>query len=65
MRWLIEEMQENIEKQDSKRFLGTSETLLIMMQQHNTKEENILYKMADEVVGADAEKVLSKNNQTG
>ena len=29
-------------------YLGQAETLLIMMQQHNMKEENILYPMCDQ-----------------
>jgi iron-sulfur cluster repair protein YtfE (RIC family) len=32
---------------DTDAFAGTAETLLIMMQQHNMKEENILYPMCD------------------
>ncbi len=32
---------------DGNGFFGTLDTLLIMMQQHNMKEENILYPMCD------------------
>jgi iron-sulfur cluster repair protein YtfE (RIC family) len=32
---------------DANGFFGTLDTLLIMMQQHNMKEENILYPMCD------------------
>jgi iron-sulfur cluster repair protein YtfE (RIC family) len=32
---------------DAEGFAGAAETLLIMMQQHNMKEENILYPMCD------------------
>ena len=31
-------------------YLGTSETLLLYMQQHNLKEEHVLYPMADQAL---------------
>lgn len=34
-------------------YAGYAETLLIMMQQHNMKEENILYPMCDEQLAAE------------
>lgn len=34
-------------------YLGQAETLLIMMQQHNMKEENILYPMCDQHLAPD------------
>ena len=64
MRQLLKELQEDIGKQDADHFLGTSETLLIMMQQHNNKEENILYQMADEVLGNDTETILPSSETT-
>ena len=33
---------------DADAYAGEAETLLIMMQQHNMKEENILYPMCDQ-----------------
>lgn len=33
---------------DADGYLGDAETLLIMMQQHNMKEENVLYPMCDQ-----------------
>jgi iron-sulfur cluster repair protein YtfE (RIC family) len=50
MRKLINEMENDIAKQDSEHYLGVSETLLILMRQHNMKEENILYPMADDIL---------------
>lgn len=35
-------------------YAGYAETLLIMMQQHNMKEENILYPMCDEQLAGEA-----------
>ena len=37
---------------------GVSETLLLMMSQHNLKEEEILYPMADRVLAKDAPQLL-------
>jgi hemerythrin-like domain-containing protein len=33
-------------------FADVAETLLVMLQQHNLKEENILYRMCDQELGA-------------
>lgn len=60
MRQLMKDMQNDIEVQDADHYLGSSETLLIMMQQHNTKEENILYPMADNVLADDQEEILTR-----
>jgi iron-sulfur cluster repair protein YtfE (RIC family) len=40
--------------------LGLFETLLLLMQQHNTKEENILYPMADRLLAADAPRLVER-----
>ncbi len=47
MRMLLEEMADCIESQDQARFLGLSESLMLLIQQHNMKEEQMLYPMAD------------------
>lgn len=47
MRELLEQMQTALAATDGASFSGVAETLLIMMQQHNIKEENILYPMCD------------------
>ncbi|MFO1420637.1 MAG: hemerythrin domain-containing protein [Candidatus Competibacteraceae bacterium] len=39
-------------------FLGQAETLLILMQQHNIKEEQILYPMCDRFLGSAVEAVI-------
>ena len=51
MRELLDDMYGCIERQARDDFLGLSETLLVIMQQHNAKEEQILYRMADQVLG--------------
>lgn len=48
MRALFVEMREAVETKHSDNYLGISETLLILMQQHNMKEEQILYNMMDQ-----------------
>ena len=47
MRELIEQMQAALSARQAESFAGAAETLLILMQQHNIKEENILYPMCD------------------
>ena len=51
MRELMDGMAQAVEAQDAGRFLGLSETLNMLMQQHNMKEENMLYPMADRILG--------------
>ena len=47
MRSAIERMRAALAARDADDYSGESETLLILMQQHNMKEENILYPMCD------------------
>lgn len=44
---LIEQMSNAIEELNAANFFGYAETLNIMMQQHNMKEESMLYPMTD------------------
>jgi hemerythrin-like domain-containing protein len=48
MRALFAELQSALKEQQSEDFLGLSETLLILMRQHNIKEEQILYSIMDQ-----------------
>lgn len=50
MRGLFEQMQAACEAKDEEGFSGAAETLLVLMQQHNLKEENILYPMCDQAL---------------
>jgi DUF438 domain-containing protein len=63
MRELFQGMAEALEQRDSASFLGQAETLLIMMQQHNMKEEQILYPMTDQVLGGEREQLLERMRQ--
>ena len=51
MRSLVSEMDDAIVARDAESFLGLGETLMILTQQHNMKEEQILYPMSDQVLG--------------
>ena len=50
MRELLGQMAEAAQKRDKEEFLGLSDTLLLIMQQHNVKEEQMLYRMADQAL---------------
>lgn len=54
MRGLLGQMATALRARDKKGFSGAAETLLVLMQQHNLKEENILYPMCDQALGRDA-----------
>ena len=60
MKELTGQMENSLADKDSKEYGGLSETLLIVMQQHNLKEEQILYPVADRVLAAAREAVLSR-----
>ena len=51
---LLEALHRAVTARNRDDCLGLFETLLLMMQQHNAKEENILYPMADRLLEADA-----------
>ncbi len=50
MRSLVSEMDEAVVARDADSFLGLAETLMILIQQHNMKEEQILYPMSEQVL---------------
>lgn len=54
MRELFEQMRSALTARDAVGFAGAAETLLILMQQHNMKEENMLYPMCDRALGGDS-----------
>jgi iron-sulfur cluster repair protein YtfE (RIC family) len=60
MRQLLKEMSQAVAGEDRDGFLGLSETLMIIMQQHNMKEEQMLYRMADQVLASDVEGVIQR-----
>jgi hemerythrin-like domain-containing protein len=58
MRNLIAEMGRSIEAKDKDKFFGNSETLMILMQQHNMKEEQMLYTMAQQHLSAESDRIV-------
>ncbi|MDQ1363688.1 MAG: hypothetical protein QG652_1550 [Pseudomonadota bacterium] len=48
MRDLLDDLHQAVTNENQSRFLGIAETLYIFMQQHNMKEENVLYPMIDQ-----------------
>lgn len=53
IRALLKEMEGAIFHGEQESFFSLAETLLIMTQQHNMKEENVLYPMCEKHLGAD------------
>lgn len=54
MRALMEEASAALKAADFDNYFGLAETLLIMMQQHNMKEEGMLYPMCDQHLEAES-----------
>lgn len=51
LRELMEACREALADHDASSYADRAETLLILLQQHNAKEENILYPMCERVLG--------------
>lgn len=60
MNGLLAEMNAALNQADGKTYLGLSETLLMLMRQHNMKEENILYPMSDQALADDQGDLLAR-----
>jgi hemerythrin-like domain-containing protein len=60
MRGLLDAALAALAAGESDDYLGQAETLVIMMQQHNMKEENILYPMCDQHLEAELPAVLER-----
>ena len=54
------DMQQALAAQDSDGYLGLSETLLMLMQQHNMKEEQMLYRMMDQQLAEETPALLKQ-----
>jgi hemerythrin-like domain-containing protein len=59
MRSLMKQMLEAIDAGNKDKFFGLSETLMILIQQHNMKEEQMLYPMAQQHLSADSDRIVS------
>lgn len=60
MRELFERMADAIAARNADEYAGLSETLLIMLQQHNFKEEQVLYPMSDQALGTHAPALIQQ-----
>lgn len=58
IRGLVQSMADAVEARDMEGYLGLSETLNILMQQHNVKEETMLYPMSDKVLSGDQDGLI-------
>lgn len=57
MRGLMHDLIAELKSKNKDKFLGLSETLMVLMQQHNMKEEMMLYPMAEQRIAAQGELV--------
>lgn len=60
MRQLFADMAGAVADKNSERYLGLSETLMMIMQQHNMKEEQMLYRMIDQAMSDQVDEVLQQ-----
>jgi hemerythrin-like domain-containing protein len=63
MRALVKNLDEAMAAKDKDEFLGLSETLMVMMQQHNMKEEMMLYPMMAQNIPQGEDIIESFKNQ--
>lgn len=59
MRSLLDDAADALNAGQADDYLGQADTLLIMMQQHNMKEESILYPMCDQHLVAELPQLLA------
>jgi len=60
IRGLLEQMAAAVAQKNTQEYGGLSETLLIVMQQHNHKEENILYPIMDQILANEQETLFGR-----
>ena len=59
LRALMEDALEALAQGNVEEYIGQADTLVIMMQQHNMKEENMLYPMCDQHLSAETPELLA------
>ncbi len=62
MRQLMQDMLSALEDGNKDKFFGFSETLMILLQQHNMKEEQMLYPMAQQHLSAESDRIVDMMN---
>ncbi|MCF6201367.1 MAG: hemerythrin domain-containing protein [Hydrogenimonas sp.] len=60
VRQLLEKLKDAIKNEDKKEFFSVADTLMILLQQHNMKEEQMLYAMCDRVLQQQAGDLVEK-----
>jgi hemerythrin-like domain-containing protein len=60
MRGMFARMRAAIQAKDSAQYLETAQTLHLLLQQHNAKEETMMYPMLDESLGDEAQNLLTQ-----
>lgn len=60
IRDLLGQMAAAVKQKDAQEYSGLSETLLMVMQQHNHKEENILYPIMDQILAREREALFGR-----
>lgn len=60
MRQLMDACAANLQAKDGDDYSGYADTLSIMMQQHNVKEENVLYPMCDQYLTEQADVLVTR-----
>jgi hemerythrin-like domain-containing protein len=59
MRELLERLRAAALAADAAEFLGLADTLNVLMQQHNLKEDQVLYALLDEALQGEADELLA------
>jgi len=60
MRRLFSEIREDVAQRQSEHCLGLTDTLLMLIQQHNLKEESMLYAMADQILADEQDEMMAQ-----
>lgn len=62
---LFDKMAAALAQRQVQQYLHLSDTLLALLQQHNIKEESVLYPMMDQNLADDRDALLARLNATG
>ena len=60
LRELLQRMGDAVQARDRDEVLGTAETFFLFLQQHNVKEEQVLYPMADQALQGSLQELAAK-----
>lgn len=63
MREALAGIADALARQDADEFAGEAETLFVLLQQHNLKEESVLYPMCDQRLAAEAQTLGARIRQ--